>query len=221
MNSHLFQNVDTEITPLVEYIDTFANSANTNFNLFQLPPIQRNSVWNVAQIERLWDSLLRGYPIGSFLVAKRDLNKSSRDFLTGTQKESQKEGYFLLDGQQRTRSLLLGFKPNENVRLWIDLNPNLSFGNTELNDRKFLFRVITNYQPWGMSDRNPADKILENAKYPARDELGIDNIHYDYQVPISIGEKDFLKVIHGLSNQSCQYLLIFLRIYVEAQPVST
>jgi hypothetical protein len=36
-------------------------------NNFVLPAIQREFVWNATQIERLFDSLMRGYPIGSFL----------------------------------------------------------------------------------------------------------------------------------------------------------
>ena len=34
---------------------------------FVLPAIQRELVWPHAKIERLFDSLMRGYPIGSFL----------------------------------------------------------------------------------------------------------------------------------------------------------
>lgn len=34
---------------------------------FVLPAIQREFVWDAGQIERLFDSLMRGYPIGSFL----------------------------------------------------------------------------------------------------------------------------------------------------------
>jgi len=37
------------------------------YNKFVLPAIQREFVWKPEQIESLFDSLLRGYPIGSFL----------------------------------------------------------------------------------------------------------------------------------------------------------
>jgi len=46
----------------------------------------------VNQIESLWDSLLRGYPVGSFLLSRID---------NGT--------LFLLDGQQRATSIALGY----------------------------------------------------------------------------------------------------------------
>ena len=34
---------------------------------FLLPAIQREFVWDVDQITQLFDSLMKGYPIGSFL----------------------------------------------------------------------------------------------------------------------------------------------------------
>lgn len=186
----LFSNQDADFCSLVEYVETFINRKSEDYNLFQLPPIQRNSVWNIAQIERLWDSILRGYPIGSFLVSSRLKNEKARDFSTGIQAKSTTEGYFLLDGQQRTRALLLGFKPNYDARIWIDLNAFLTFDNIELNDRRFLLRVLTNYQPWGMSDRNPSDKLNENQKFNARKELNVANIHYDYEIEIDNGIND-------------------------------
>lgn len=39
-------------------------------NKYVLPAIQREFVWSSDQIEKLFDSLLRGYPIGSFLFWK-------------------------------------------------------------------------------------------------------------------------------------------------------
>ena len=57
----------------------------------ELPALQRGFVWKVNQIESLWDSLLRGFPIGSFLLSKSEDDK-----------------LFLLDGQQRATSIAIG-----------------------------------------------------------------------------------------------------------------
>jgi uncharacterized protein with ParB-like and HNH nuclease domain len=40
---------------------------NVHTKKYLLPAIQREVVWDVNQIERLFDSLMRDYPIGSFL----------------------------------------------------------------------------------------------------------------------------------------------------------
>lgn len=35
----------------------------------KIPELQRGLVWKPAQVELLWDSILRGFPIGSFLLS--------------------------------------------------------------------------------------------------------------------------------------------------------
>ena len=54
-----------------------------------IPDIQRGLVWNAAQIEVFWDSLLRGIPIGIFTVVENAGEK------------------MLLDGQQRWHAIQL------------------------------------------------------------------------------------------------------------------
>lgn len=184
----LFSNADIDYRPISEYVKWFLNEDNKDYNIVQLPPIQRNSVWDSKQVELLWDSLLRGFPIGSFLLSPRKIGSKTRNIYSTQQNLSEKEGFFLLDGQQRTRAILLGFKPNGNSRLWIDLNPKLSFGNSEFNDRQFLFRLITSYQPWGMNDKNPNEKLREPEKYKARTELYNNSVRYDYEVKINISK---------------------------------
>ena len=41
-----------------------------DFNHYLLPSIQREFVWGSGQIELLFDSLMRNYPIGSLLMWK-------------------------------------------------------------------------------------------------------------------------------------------------------
>jgi len=182
----IFKDTDSMNIPLVEYVSWFIDEKNEKYNSVQLPPIQRNVVWKVSQIERIWDSILRGFPIGSFLLSNREKGVKSRIITQKEQKISEDDGFFLLDGQQRTRAILLGFTHTENARLWIDLDPQLSFDNAAYNDRQFLFRVTTSHQPWGMKCTNPDEKLSELKKYDARNELYQITLHYDYQVKINI-----------------------------------
>src|SRR5712691_8579276 len=76
--SQLFEKCDVHTVPLVEYVRWFIDSSHPRHNLVQLPPIQRGAVWKVAQVERLWDSLLRGFPIGSFVLAPRCKGDAAR-----------------------------------------------------------------------------------------------------------------------------------------------
>lgn len=92
---------------------------------FILPAIQREFVWNTYQIELLFDSMLRDYPISTFLFWKvkgenvdkfkfyrflpfyheRDKRHNELAELDGD-----KDRYAILDGQQRLTSLYLGLK---------------------------------------------------------------------------------------------------------------
>lgn len=87
---------------------------------YLLPAIQREFVWDQDQIRRLVDSLMRGYPIGSFLLWEVQSDTASRyafyDFLTDYHERdhpyatkatvpSGAATTAILDGQQRLTSL--------------------------------------------------------------------------------------------------------------------
>ena len=94
-------------------------------NRFVLPAIQREFVWSSEQIEKLFDSLMRGYPIGTFLLWKVQPDRVTdfqfyrfmdhyheRDFRhndTINLIEGQ-EVTAALDGQQRLTALNIGLK---------------------------------------------------------------------------------------------------------------
>jgi uncharacterized protein with ParB-like and HNH nuclease domain len=90
-----------------------------------MPSIQRKYVWDLDRIEQLFDSILKGYPIGTFLiwnVSRTDYEryvfyriKSDFNFEDGNWQEKRAVGWdaetwALLDGQQRLTSLSIGFR---------------------------------------------------------------------------------------------------------------
>ncbi|WP_375185900.1 DUF262 domain-containing protein [Pseudoalteromonas sp.] len=93
-------------------------------NKMYLPALQRKFVWGKGQIELLFDSLMRNYPIGTFLFWKLHKRVAKNyvfyDFLKEYDQRSpfnrQKTGSFtheeiigVLDGQQRLSSMYIGF----------------------------------------------------------------------------------------------------------------
>ena len=89
---------------------------------YLLPSIQREFVWDTDQIETLFDSLMRDYPISTFLFWQVDKNKIKDfqfyEFLNKYHEKnnrhnrkaepSDKEDIIaLLDGQQRMTSMYL------------------------------------------------------------------------------------------------------------------
>ena len=104
---------------------------------YVLPAIQRELVWGPRRIERLFDSLMRGYPIGSFLFWKvRGNNVKNYRFydfvLNYHEKErphndplildhSSSDLTAVLDGQQRLTALNIGLRgshASKLPRLW-------------------------------------------------------------------------------------------------------
>lgn len=92
---------------------------------YLLPSIQREFVWSTYQIERLFDSLMRDYPISTFLfweVEKKNINKyqfyefvreyHERDNTHNPKANIDGESGItaILDGQQRLTSLYIGLK---------------------------------------------------------------------------------------------------------------
>ena len=113
-----------------------------------MPPIQRGFVWKPKQIQELWDSLLRGMPIGSIMLKASRPNEKSRKVISGKSDlgENPKSGFHLMDGQQRTLSMLLGFPDlieEAQHKLWVDFNE------SGKNGSQFQFRVSTAAQPFG------------------------------------------------------------------------
>ena len=131
-----------------------------------LPTVQRGFVWKPSQIENLWDSLLRGYPVGSFVLSY------------GVGSNGANEPLDLLDGQQRATAICLGFgnqafrQSTDQARVFIDLESPKGDDN-----RKYLFRTITKSHPWGyqaVDNSKPldADNIRKAMKlYSVRDHL--------------------------------------------------
>ena len=86
---------------------------------FWLPNIQRLFVWKEDQIEKLYDSILREYPIGTLLVWKTKSGIRRRKFidnyhvgmkLISDVPQDDHPKMMVLDGQQRLQSLFIGLR---------------------------------------------------------------------------------------------------------------
>jgi len=148
---------------------------NVHERRYLLPAIQRELVWGTEKIENLFDSIMRGYPIGSFLFWAVEKEKSKdyqfyefiRDYHTKNNKHNppanisgEKEFTAILDGQQRLTSLYIGlkgtftertkykWKNNPDAYLEKKLYLNLSHESDD-PDRKYDFQFLTELQVKG------------------------------------------------------------------------
>ncbi len=131
-----------------------------------IPALQRGLVWKPRQVELLWDSILRGFPIGSFMLSdivnKEGLGK-----------------YYLMDGQQRYNAISIGFNTVKAARavLWIDLLPPSSKNST----RSFWIKATTTPHPWGYKNDDDANRLNTAEKRKALKEFNLKgNIYNDH-----------------------------------------
>ena len=150
-----------------------------------IPALQRGLVWSPQQNELLWDSILRGFPIGAVVLTKWS------DKLKKTDEAIDRHiTHHLLDGQQRCNAIAMGFsdpfgnggppdeKKVESI-LWLDLNPTLEGNST----RHFLVRATTTAHPWGYRKDDGATPLTAVAIRKALEPFGLYVEDPKYQRP--------------------------------------
>lgn len=148
----LFQDDKTtiEVIRLADWLDWAASGPES----VALPMIQRGSVWKPNQIIDLWDTLLRGMPVGSLMVTK----SKKGDKVIGLDKPDLAEvegGLNIIDGQQRTLSMLIPWinQVKMDRRLWVD------FGEKQPDGYLFRLHITTKNQPFGFQKANPSVRL--------------------------------------------------------------
>lgn len=139
-----------------------------------LPNIQRYFIWSRDQIEKLFDSIMREYPIGNLLIWKTKESIKMRKFIDNYKDrlkltdfyvpKNERNKLLVLDGQQRLQSLLITLKGSYNSE---ELYFNILSGREEKEDVKFEFRFI-----------NPKKVKIEDGLIKVK-EIIYDNREYD------------------------------------------
>lgn len=155
----------------------------------RVPSLQRGAVWKPQQIEMLWDSIFRGFPIGSIVISEKIEGQHNKKQVT---KEVTKEvaedkqeihsvdgtTHHILDGQQRCNAIAWGFVDPSNmslsddVVLWLDLQPLQPVNRLKNSVRKYLFRVTTKAHPWGFSHNDDSGYLSSSAIREAMKKMG-------------------------------------------------
>ena len=143
-----------------------------------IPAIQRGLVWKPQQVELLWDSILRQFPIGSFTLSSSI--------------EEGESSYNLLDGQQRWNAISLGYGSvlddisTARSILWFDLKPE-EVWNSKNTTRKFFVRATTKAHPWGYEANDECGRFNTAQKRDALSQFGLEDKNI-YKDGISLSE---------------------------------
>jgi hypothetical protein len=141
-------------------IVSFLNNADEDGG-FWLPNIQRPFVWSEDQMCRLFDSILRQYPISTLLVWKTKSELRRRKIIENFREEHRhrlmdfyvpvdaKKKCLVLDGQQRLQSLFIGLKGSyDGKELCLDILSSDVAASDDIK-YKFEFREPIRIQfPW-------------------------------------------------------------------------
>lgn len=94
-------NIETQIRSLTKVLDDLRQG------IIQVPPFQREFVWERSNIRELFDSIKNNYPIGSILLWKPREHKAwqSRKIGSYTLPDCDGQQIYVLDGYQRLSSL--------------------------------------------------------------------------------------------------------------------
>jgi hypothetical protein len=123
---------------------------------FWLPNIQRPFVWSEAQIEKLYDSIMREYPISTLLIWRTKSDVKHRKFIADwkdtikvssayVMRNNDAKG-LVLDGQQRLQSLIIGLAGSYNGNeLYFDV---LSGEKASPEDIRYRFKFRPSADAW-------------------------------------------------------------------------
>ena len=154
-------------------------------NRYVLPAIQREFVWNTNQIEKLFDSIMRDYPIGGFLFWELPKSKyTSYHFYSFLKNYHEKAASHnspidlkgndytmaILDGQQRLTSLYIGLKGTYAYKL-----PNKRKANDDAYPERKLYLNLV--------EKAPDDsENLYDFRFLTSYEVVKDSHHYWFEV---------------------------------------
>jgi len=151
---------------------------------YLLPTIQREFVWNTYQIERLFDSLMRDYPISSFLfweVDKKNVKNFEfyefiRNYHEKNNRHNQKASIngddkitAILDGQQRLTSLYIALKGTFAYKL-----PRKRYDNPDAYPKRKLYLNLVS--------KSPEDELEYDFSFLTEEEIDNDENHFWFEV---------------------------------------
>ena len=143
---------------------------------YQIPTFQREVVWEKENVKKLWDSIYKFYPLGSILIWKTDIQLQNHREIGGhiinDDDFNRVEYQYILDGQQRTTSLLTSIyggriegKKDFDPALYFDLTVmDIDETDDESYKRRFLF--------WDEIDDNNG-RIKANTQRKLKFEQGL------------------------------------------------
>ena len=159
MNNKPFFGASSVVTVSIEdWMKSASCQADAMWHVV-LPMIQRGSVWAPHKVLDLWDTLLRGMPIGAMMASEFKAGASVKQLGQDKTRQSAADDIDLIVGQQRTLSMLAGWQqgldnPLHPIAIWVDL------ADTAQSEYQFRLWATTKVQPFGYARASMGGKFL-------------------------------------------------------------
>ncbi len=121
MAKELFERIDRKVSSLLD--EVLSGSIG-------LPDLQRPFVWQDTKVKDLFDSMMKGFPIGYVMLWASPLNYGNTKSIGSNEKQFKRPDDLVIDGQQRLTSLLAAMtgvpvknKDFKEKRIKISFNP--------------------------------------------------------------------------------------------------
>ncbi|HUM99582.1 MAG TPA: DUF262 domain-containing protein [Halothiobacillus sp.] len=154
-----FKDGSIHTVPFKEWVNAALGQGGDNSYHVALPLIQRGSVWAPHKILDLWDTLLRGMPIGAMMATESVGNAVNLGQKVQVDSKELARSIGLIDGQQRTLAMLAGFKKaatfDRAVTIWIDLADD-----APPNEYQYRLWITTRNQPFGYERQSTGGQAL-------------------------------------------------------------
>ena len=167
------------IKPEREYLREIASKIKSG--KYVIPVFQRDFVWKKEQVIDLFDSISKGYPIGSVILWKPEKNSmvfKAKDILTDKTQEVESPEFYVLDGRQRLTTFYGCVTKDENKNEKFKLAYNLErdcFEYTKGKKKNYLLELPDIYDTFSLlnclqdilknvTDKERASKYIERAK---------------------------------------------------------
>lgn len=177
--------------------------------LILLPAIQRDYVWDEDQVVSLFDSIMKGFPIGSFLFwekpskiayeFRRDYDPDDIENTMASLSSAKNADYLVLDGQQRLTSLYIGFygsyissKKRKNNYVYYNFSTRefalMDETNERLTENKWIkASLIATYKTFNLFQKNLVQgSLLEGISFSKTEKKNLEDLynifdHYELQ----------------------------------------
>jgi len=190
---------------------------------YLLPAIQREFVWEPAQVCKLFDSLMQGYPFGTFLFWKiQPQNSSQYQFYDFLQHYHERDGFLchrrenppdrpfiaVLDGQQRITALNIGLRGSYAEKL-----RNKRWKNNDAFPRKRLHLNLLG----GPDPETGTQFQFEFLTDEAAAEVGPESLWFPVPKLFGVGDKGLDELVdalddHGLKKEDLKRARVVLRM---------